>query len=197
MVLEKRKEQFNRLLNKRYLFCVDFEATCCDKGTIPRDEMEIIEFGGILLDREKGWGAVAKIEFFIEPMLHPNLTDFCKGLTKITQDQVDMGWEYARASEFMEGFNEVYGSDYTWCSWGEFDKNIAVQNGKMHSLPPLLPPETHFNLKVWYSSLNMTKRGFGLDGAVRREGLEFLGQHHRALSDAENVAQIFRRLVQR
>jgi inhibitor of KinA sporulation pathway (predicted exonuclease) len=25
--------------------------------------------------------------------------------------------------------------------------------------------------------------------------LTFLGQHHRALSDAENVAQLFRRLV--
>lgn len=29
---------------------IDFEATCCDLGTVPRNEMEIIEFGATKID---------------------------------------------------------------------------------------------------------------------------------------------------
>lgn len=197
MHLSQRKAEFLRqFAEARYIFCVDFEATCCDRGTVPREEMEIIEFGGVLLDREKNWDAVERVEFFIKPTVHPVLTEFCKTLTNITQEQVDeRGLSYSGALNRLEDFHDKYQGDYKWCSWGAFDKNIAVQNGTMKDMHPLLVPETHFNLKVWYSSLNMTKKGFGLDGAINREGLKFLGQHHRALSDAENVAQLFRRLV--
>lgn len=195
MDLSERKKQFNNLLSKRYLFCVDLEATCCDKGTVPREEMEIIEFGGVLLDKEKNWEEVDRLEFFIKPEVHPVLTEFCKELTKITQEQVDGGIPYEQASYITGRYQLERANNMAWCSWGAFDKNIMVQNGGMHDLPSLLNPGKHFNLKVWYSSLNMTKKGFGLDKAVTREGLEFLGQHHRALSDAENVAQIFRRMV--
>ena len=34
-----------------YYLIVDLEATCCDSGTIPRHEMEIIEIGAVMLNR--------------------------------------------------------------------------------------------------------------------------------------------------
>lgn len=195
MELSERMKQFWGLLEKRYLFCVDLEATCCDKGSFPREEMEIIEFGGVLLDKEKNWEAVDRVEFFIQPTIHPVLTEFCKKLTNITQEQVDNGLLYEQAYSLTGRYQLDRANQMSWCSWGEFDKNIMIQGRELHDLPPLLNPGKHFNLKVWYSRLNMTKKGFGLDKAVNREGLTFLGQHHRALSDAENVAQIFRKLV--
>lgn len=27
---------------------IDFEATCCDRGTVPRHPMEIVEFGVVM-----------------------------------------------------------------------------------------------------------------------------------------------------
>jgi len=192
----QRKAQFNSLL-KRHLLVVDLEATCTNTDAFPREEMEVIEFGGVLLDRDNNWEPVERVEFFIKPTLHPTLSDFCRGLTHITQEQVDEGRSYVWALTLLDAFTKRLGKDWSWCSWGAFDRNILVQNGVIHGLAPLLSPNKHFNMKVWYSSLLETKKGFGLDKAINKEGLEFIGQHHRALSDAENVAQIFRRVYGR
>ncbi len=193
--IELRQQQFQRLLRKRYLICLDVEATCSDDSTVPREEMEVIEVGASVLDRDNNWEEKFRIEFFIKPILHPTLTDFCKNLTHISQEQVDVGKSYVEALEVMRGFTDGI-KDFAWCSWGAFDKNIFIQDGELHGLSPLLPPEAHFNLKVWYSNLKGFRKGFGLDKAIAKEGLTFVGQHHRALSDAQNVAQIFRRMYE-
>lgn len=193
MDLDKRKTQFNRLL-KKHIFCVDVEATCSDDSSVPRTEMEVIEFGGVLLDRDT-MEVIERLEFFVKPSLHTELTPFCKELTGITQDQVDGGMTYVRALTLVRGFVERFGKDFCWCSWGAFDKNIFVQDGVLHGLSPLLEPDSHFNLKVWFSNLNDKRKGFGLNKAVEFKNLKFIGDHHRALSDAENVAQILKTMV--
>lgn len=193
MGLEKRKAQFHRLLKKNIL-CVDVEATCSDNMDVPRDEMEVIEFGGVLLDRDT-LEVKERIEFFVKPTIHPILTDFCKGLTNITQEQVDGGRTHAWALSLMSGFTKQFGKEFSWCSWGAFDKNIFLQDAEFHGTAPLLDPQNHFNLKVWFSNLHDKKNGFGLNKAVKYKGLTFIGQHHRALSDAENVAQILRTMI--
>lgn len=188
MSLEKRKTQFQRLLRKNIL-CVDVEATCSNDHDVPRGEMEVIEFGGVLVDRDT-LEIKERIEFMIRPTIHPVLTNFCVGLTGITQADVDLGRSYAWAHSLMKGFVARFGNDMSWCSWGAFDKNILIQDSVHHGTDPWLGPENHFNLKVWFSNLNEKKKGFGLNKAVEYKGLSFLGQHHRALSDAENVAQL-------
>jgi len=193
MDLAKRQARFNRLLKKNIL-CVDVEATCSDDASVPREEMEVIEFGGVLLDRDT-LEVIERIEFFIKPSLHTQLTPFCKELTHITQEQVDSGMTYVRALTLMRSFRERFGKDFCWCSWGAFDKNQFIKDGILHGLSPLLEPDNHFNLKEWFSNLNDKRKGFGLNKAVAYKNLEFIGQHHRALSDAENVAQLLRTMA--
>lgn len=193
MDLAKRQTQFNRLL-KKYIFCVDVEATCSDDATVPREQMEVIEFGGVLLDRDT-MEVVERLEFFIKPTLHTTLTPFCKQLTNITQEQVDDGMSYVRALTLVKAFRDRFEGEFCWCSWGAFDKNIFVQDGVLHGMSPLLEPDNHFNLKVWFSNLLGKNKGFGLNKAIEHQKLEFIGQHHRALSDAENVAQILKTLA--
>ncbi len=193
MDMAQKKAQFNRLL-KKYIFCVDVEATCSSDASVPREEMEVIEFGGVLLDRDT-MQVIERIEFFIKPILHPVLTPFCKELTHITQQQVDDGQTYLAALTLMRAYQERFGKDFCWCSWGAFDKNIFLQDAALHGLSPLLDPHNHFNLKVWFSNLLDKKKGFGLNKAVEYLKLEFIGQHHRALSDAENVAQILKTMM--
>ena len=67
---------------------VDFEATCCDSGTVPRNETEIIEIGAVALDGQ-GPGIRDEYQSFIKPVRHQTLTGFCKQLTSITQEMVD------------------------------------------------------------------------------------------------------------
>lgn len=193
MDLAQKQVQFNRLL-KKYIFCVDVEATCSNDASVPREEMEVIEFGGVLLDRDT-MEVIERVEFFIKPTIHTTLTPFCKELTHITQEQVDEGRTYVWALTLLKAFTARFGDDFCWCSWGAFDKNIFIQDGVLHGLSPLLEPHNHFNLKVWFSNLLGKKNGFGLNKAIEYKKLEFIGQHHRALSDAENVAQILKTMV--
>lgn len=195
MTLEQRKAQFNKLL-KRYLVVVDLEATCTNKNEFPSTEMETIEFGAVVLDRDKGWEATMLTQVLIKPILHPKLTEFCTELTTITQEELDSsGASYQEALTLIEEFTEVLGDDWSWCSWGAYDRKQLVQDGMLHSLNPLLPPEKHFNMKAWFSSLTGRGKQMGLAKAVNLQGLEFQGTPHRALSDALNVAEVFKTVV--
>lgn len=37
----------------KYLYILDFEATCCNNNEFPRNKMEIIEFPIVILDLNK------------------------------------------------------------------------------------------------------------------------------------------------
>ena len=47
---------------------IDFEATCCDQGTIPPDKMEIIEIGAVMVDA----GDLKPVDEF-QSFVRPNL----------------------------------------------------------------------------------------------------------------------------
>jgi ERI1 exoribonuclease 2 len=71
-----------------YFLVVDFEATCeKEKRIYPQ---EIIEFPSILVN-----GATGRIESafrrYVRPKHHPLLTQFCRDLTGIRQEDVDGG----------------------------------------------------------------------------------------------------------
>jgi inhibitor of KinA sporulation pathway (predicted exonuclease) len=60
-------------MSKRHYLVVDLEATCDDRGAVPRSETEIIEVGGVLVD---GSDLTRKAEFqtFVRPVRHPGST---------------------------------------------------------------------------------------------------------------------------
>lgn len=67
----------------RYLLVLDFEATCGESG-FPRDQMEIIEFPTIVYDlHEKK--ETGRFHEYVKPVIRPQLTEFCTGLTGIAQ----------------------------------------------------------------------------------------------------------------
>ena len=71
-----------------YFLIVDLEATCSNDGSIPSQEMEIIEIGAVILNRST-WQIDSEYQQFIKPVRHPNLTKFCTELTTITQQNID------------------------------------------------------------------------------------------------------------
>lgn len=50
------------MLQPESYLVIDFEATCCDRGTVKKDAMEIIEIGAVM---------VAARDFRIEGEFHP------------------------------------------------------------------------------------------------------------------------------
>jgi len=67
-----------------YFLILDLEATCCDKGTISRHEMEIIEIGAVIVEAQT-LATADEFQSFIKPVRHPVLTQFCRSLTSITK----------------------------------------------------------------------------------------------------------------
>ncbi|HNZ53837.1 MAG TPA: hypothetical protein PKN76_06835, partial [bacterium] len=51
--------------------------------------------------------------------------------------------------------------------------------------------EPHVNLKEQYRIMKRMRNGIGLRKAIEGEGIEFTGQHHRGISDAENLVKLF------
>jgi inhibitor of KinA sporulation pathway (predicted exonuclease) len=153
--------------------------------------MEIIEIGAVLLDSENK--TVSTFQTFVKPTVHPLLTDFCKELTTITQDQVDTAPSFNIAmTSFLNWLHDRVIAFYDFYSWGDFDKNIISRqakqlNYKNPKLDVLL--SNHFNLKQIFADRNGVKP-MGVSSALKFKGLKFENQQHRAIYDAINIAKL-------
>lgn len=172
----------------RLVLVVDLEATCCDRGSIPDAEMEIIEIGacwacidGTVVDR---------FECLVRPTLHPDLTPFCRDLLGIRQEDVDgaevLSTAMFRLKEFVS-LRRDHG--IAWGSWGAFDRNqISRECQRLGIDDPILLP--HQNLKQRFAKARRIGKQVGMKKALELVGLDMQGTHHRALYDALNVARL-------
>jgi len=103
-----------------YYLVVDLEATCSDDGSVPRDEMEIIEIGAVLLDA-RTFEAKSEFQTFVRPVRHPHLTPFCTSLTGFAQRDVAGAPLFPEAIENMKTWMFAF-DDTLFCSWGDYDR---------------------------------------------------------------------------
>lgn len=75
----------SHLQDFQYFVVIDFEATC-DKEKVPKPQ-EIIEFPSVVVNSRTGQ-LEDSFQTYVRPVCHPILTDFCKDLTGIRQNQV-------------------------------------------------------------------------------------------------------------
>jgi inhibitor of KinA sporulation pathway (predicted exonuclease) len=173
-------------MNVEKYLVIDLEATCSQDGTVPRDEMEIIEIGAVLVESEE-FKIVDQLSFFVRPVRHPKLTDFCISLTTIKQEQVD------NASLFPEALQSL--CDRMWsksgvlfCSWGKYDKNQFLQDCAYHKVAYPFGEE-HLNVKTEFAAVQ-GRRPWGLRRALKYMNLKFEGTPHRGIDDALNITRL-------
>jgi inhibitor of KinA sporulation pathway (predicted exonuclease) len=191
----------------RDLLIVDFEATCwkLDDPSAPReDEMtpgsgvvnEIIEIGAVLLDGET-LNQKNSFQSFVHPRYYPILSDFCKGLTNITQKQVDDApGLFSTLMVFVDTFDLERGIQPIFCSWGMYDKKQLQRDCSRCNVPYPFEEDNHVNLKQVVSK-SLNKRHLGMSKALNHLNLELEGTHHRGLDDALNIAKIVRVMRER
>lgn len=188
-----------RINSSDIMVVVDVEATCSNDGTISRNEMEIIEIGAVKITK-KG-NIISKFDAFIKPSKHPKLTEFCKKLTGITQDQIDNAAPFPHAfKNFMDFFKD---SDLL-LSWGIFDYQIILKECdrfKVELKKLKLPPEQifsipHVNLKEVVKKIVPNKFS-GFKGVMKYYGLKFEGSKHRGIDDAFNIARVYQKMYKR
>jgi len=175
---------------KHYLV-IDLEATTDDGGDderkVPRDEMETIEIGAVLV-RANTLAVEAEFQTFVRPVRHPTLTPFCTELTSITQDMLAEAPAFPKVMEALRQAMLVGRWGVVWGSWGLFDDTQLRRDCAFHGVEYTMPE--HMNLKNVFSAAQGRRKRFGMYKALRLCGLGLEGAHHPALDDAKNIARL-------
>ncbi len=182
------------MLNDSPILVVDLEATCWERQCEPSGDpqsiqnMEIIEFGCALATRRGE--LLDSRSFLVRPNRNPILSEFCTGLTGITQAMVDEAPTYAEAIQEMNSWLCQPAADFTWCSWGNYDRLHVEAQSEQLDVSPTVLGYPHLNLKrIWRRTTGQKKKN-GLANALAFHGLAFEGAHHRGVDDAKNIVRL-------
>ena len=175
----------------RHYLVIDLEATTDDGAddarAVPRDEMETIEIGAVLV-RATTLAVEAEFQTFVRPVRHPVLTPFCTELTGITQARIADAPAFPEAMEALRRTMLDGRWGVVWGSWGLFDDTQLRRDCAFHALDYPMPE--HLNLKNVFSAAQGRRKRYGMAKALHLCGLDLVGAHHRALDDAKNIAQL-------
>ncbi len=166
---------------------IDLEATCCNGGEFPREEMEIIEIGAVIADG-KTFQPIVEFQTFVRPVRHPELTAFCRELTGIEPSDVYSAVGFVEAMSRLAAWLSGY-PDAVFCSWGEYDRRQFERDCVFHKVAWLFGSR-HVNLKRRYSDRFGLKRGQGFGEVLRKHNLIFKGRPHRGIDDARNIVRM-------
>lgn len=168
------------------ILVIDLEATCADDGSIPPEQMEVIEIGAAWVTPE---GQVLDtMQRFVRPLMRPELTVFCQTLTRIDQVDIDTAstWPVA-AAELADFARRHVGQG--WGSWGAYDLRQIERECVRHEAANPLDGLSHSNLKATFAKARKIKQ-VGMTTALKIVGLQLSGRHHRALDDVLNIAKL-------
>ena len=170
----------------------DLEATCWANRPAHMTQ-ETIEIGAIALD-EYG-DEIGRFQSLVRPVIHKNLSGYCLDLTSISQEEVNRSLTFPNVFEEFIDWIDEFDENYILCSWGDFDRFQLVADCKYHDLDYEWINECYIDLKKQYHKIHRLRRNHGLKYVLEKEGFEFEGDQHRALTDAENLTVIFKAYI--
>ncbi len=174
----------------RQYIIFDLEATCWPGKT--NQTNEIIEIGAVKLDESAN--QLSSFQSFVKPSKNPLLSDFCKELTHISQDQVDDAPCFSEAMIQFENWIQAGEFEETLLlSWGDYDRNQIVNESRVKNYQGdiLKLLKHHENLKKSFAVIKQVKR-CGMARALEIMKIPLEGTHHRGIDDAKNIAKIFK-----
>jgi len=181
--MSKRKD-------KDIILVIDLEATCWD-GKAPEGMVsEIIEIGISAIDYYTK--EIRLRDTIIIKPEHSTVSEFCTGLTTLTQEYVDEhGMSFAEACEVLE--QKFKSKERMWMSWGEYDRNQIERDCELKNVKNPMG-RTHTNAKALFSFSYGLPKELGVGAALDHLGLDFKGTAHRGIDDAENIAKIIHKI---
>eukprot|EP01018_Ginkgo_biloba_P037812 Gb_34866 [translate_table: standard] len=186
-----------QLQDFQYFVVIDFEATC-DTGTHLYPQ-EIIEFPAVLVNSMTG-RLEGHFQTYVKPVHHPVLTDFCKELTGIQQNQVDGGVSLSEALSMHDKWLKERGvknTNFVVVTWSNWDCKVMLESEcKLKGIRKPQYFNRWINLKVpFYGAFG--KLRCNLKGAVQSAGLVWEGRAHCGLDDAKNTSRLLVDLMRR
>lgn len=185
-----------------FMLCVDLEATCDELMDseasrtliVTPDEMETIEIGLAMIDL-RTLKTVEMFQRYVRPILHPTLTAFCTRLTSINQTDVEAAKAFPEVAMEVTTFLQKY-SNTVWGSWGHYDADQLAADALRADCTPMLVGIEYLDLERRYCEI-FSCPSIGLKPAVEALGLDWSGQYHRGIDDANNLANMVALLLER
>ena len=184
-------------MKNEFLVITDLEATCWEEksikgGIYQRQNSEMIEIGAlkVSLDKERYLEPVKEFDVFVRPVKHPILSDFCKQLTSISQEDVDKGLLLPEAMDLFR--NEMFDHPATlFGSWGKYDFNFIIEQCKDKRIACPFDAQKVINLKSLVATIKgWKKRGRSIGRTLEDLNMEFGGTPHRGIDDVKNIRRI-------
>jgi len=183
-----------RNFNLKSVLVVDIEATCWEPKPLSKSkefESEIIEIGVCEFSLDKGISN--KRSVIIRPQ-YSKVSDFCTGLTTLTQKDVDAGVNFRTACETLE--SEFDSRNKVWASYGDYDRKQFEKECRSKSVDYPFGPR-HVNIKNLFALMFRLDREIGMPEALDLLGLKLEGIHHRGIDDVSNIAKILEILLEK
>lgn len=177
-------------LRRDQVVVIDLEATCWKKNPPPGQQSEIIEIGVCVLDLRTLQPA-QKRSLLVKPT-RSTVSEFCTGLTSLSQAQVDAGTSFAEACATLR--SDYDSRNTLWASWGDYDQRMFRAQSDSFSVPYPFS-DYHVNLKQLYADLFNRGKRRGLATAMKTEKIAMEGRHHRGDDDAWNTARFLAHML--
>ncbi|GAA0188990.1 exonuclease domain-containing protein [Fulvivirga kasyanovii] len=168
----------------------DLESTCWKEksGRI----REIIEIGAVKIDSAQN--IVSEFDAFVKPIINPRLSDFCQELTSIQQNDIDKARPFPQVISDFQTWIDIE-APYVLCSWGFYDRTQLKADCSLHGVDASWV-NAHISLKHQFAEIKKLRRPVGMKAALKHEGFELSGTHHRGIDDARNIAKVFQKNFQ-
>jgi inhibitor of KinA sporulation pathway (predicted exonuclease) len=178
----------------KYFCIIDFEAQCGSDGWNKINRMEIIEFASIFTD--KNFKILGEFNEFVQPILFPELTEYCKNLTTIKQEDIDKASTFDKVLIRFKNYMNIINpnkDNFLFCSWGNYDLRQLKSDCELHNIQYPFN-DNHCNLKdVVSKKLKIGKSKMGMDKVLEHLNLKLDGIHHRGIDDCRNILKICRK----
>lgn len=183
-----------------YLLVLDFEANCVENGVLPCQE--IIEFPIVPVDVRNLKIMNDKVfHHYVKPTVVPEITEFCTGLTGITQARVNSGIKIQEVIKNLDQWMKENGfttNNSTFVTCGRWDLETCLNKEAAYKKIPLPDYLTKFIdvSSVFMSTLQREKSG-GMLAMLQSLNIELQGKHHSGIDDSKNTAEIVLELIRR
>ena len=180
---------------ERDFLVIDFEFTT-HKSMIGKPRAffpEIIEVGAVWTT-EPDFPLERTYQSFVKPKFFPRLTQECKDIAMISQDDVDGG---ESLEEMIAALMALYTPGKTlFVAWGEADRDVLLEQCKRYKIPYPFVVDDYLDLAIAYKEFYGLPRRHSLKHALEEQDIESHGFWHMAINDAVNTAKLLQHLLQ-
>ncbi|KAK9245308.1 ribonuclease H-like domain-containing protein [Lipomyces tetrasporus] len=210
----------NTRILRRYILCLDIEATFDGDKSFSQETHEVIELPCILIDIKER-AIIDEFHTFVKPTLKSQLTEKCVALTGIHQEDVDHAPTFAEAIHLLDGFMKKHSDklypppqvgtpppngwsrlgprNYAWVTDGHADieRFLCLRSCRINRVRlPAYMAGQYIDMKLLFKT-HFRERSFRrIPEMLAKWGLKFEGREHSGLQDARQVARIMLLMVQ-